>query len=664
MLIGSLEGYLDIARAVQDAADLPERQGELRSTYRSPITAGCISTRHWIKREDQEISSLLEGRAEPLAALAFWLGAAAWPAGALDAAWKQLLLDQAHDSICGCSIDRVHRDMAYRYAQARDLASNIAASSAAAIAGLVDSSKAGAEGRAILVLNPGPRRKGALAAIELPSLPPDPVIVDSESVARRVQAVAVNADSGGTPIFFDERFKPAQLKLALGLVRGGELMSYRITDAALSAESKGVLRVDLELSDARRASAFDWSAWLEKARLELDSPGLSAVHAVGRRAGPVSLLFAADAPDFGAACYSLRSARPGERMEDPGMLAAGPRFLENEFYRLSVRGDGSVDLLDKASGARYSGLDALTDGGDRGDEYDYDRPPRDRLVEKPRRGFLGRGVKIRLVEPGPLRAAIRVEAAFLVPASLDADRRGRSSQKVELATRRVISLSAGSRRIEFRTEVDNRARDHRLRACFPLPGRCVEAEVGGNFEIFRRPASPDLPGPGEEPYGPSSDTSREVPPTTHPFAGLVGAPWESDQDGACPRGGLVLMARGLREYEIAPREEGVSGSELRLSLLRCVGWLSRGDLSSRSEHAGPDIPTPEAQELGTWAFEYAIATYDGDLAASGLAEEWAATTASRSRPCRPSASSRAAGRACEPSLGGGRVSRLQLPAPL
>lgn len=134
--IGSLEEYVEAARVSLRAQTeaVPRWQGELRSVYRCPITVGCTSARHWIKREDQEISTLLERRAEPLAALASLLGAP-YPSAALDLSWRYLLLNQPHDSICGCSIDSVHDDMRYRYAQARALAKNAAQDAARIIAG-------------------------------------------------------------------------------------------------------------------------------------------------------------------------------------------------------------------------------------------------------------------------------------------------------------------------------------------------------------------------------------------------------------------------------------------------------------------------------------------------------------------------------------------------
>jgi alpha-mannosidase len=65
-------------------------------------------------------------------------------------------------------------------------------------------------------------------------------------------------------------------------------------------------------------------------------------------------------------------------------------------------------------------------------------------------------------------------------------------------------------------------------------------------------------------------------------------------------GGLVLIGKGLPEYEVT--EEGV----LALTLLRCVGWLSRDDLSTRRGSAGPALPVPGAQCPGEHVFEYAL----------------------------------------------------------
>jgi alpha-mannosidase len=151
--IGSLAELISLA-AERLPENLPQWQGELRSPLRSPILAGCTSARSWIKQEDQAVSTLLEREAEPLAALAEAAGCGSpFPAVALDLAWTHFLQNQPHDSICGCSIDAVHDDMRFRYAQARGIAENIVGDAAAALAARLDTSAGG-----VVALNPGPSR--------------------------------------------------------------------------------------------------------------------------------------------------------------------------------------------------------------------------------------------------------------------------------------------------------------------------------------------------------------------------------------------------------------------------------------------------------------------------------------------------------------------------
>jgi alpha-mannosidase len=73
--------------------------------------------------------------------------------------------------------------------------------------------------------------------------------------------------------------------------------------------------------------------------------------------------------------------------------------------------------------------------------------------------------------------------------------------------------------------------------------------------------------------------------------------------------GLAVANRGLPSVEVS--REG-SGTSVSLTLLRCVGWLSRDDLSTRRVAAGPLLETPGAQCLGTHVFSYALLPHPGD----------------------------------------------------
>jgi alpha-mannosidase len=133
-----------------------------------------------------------------------------------------------------------------------------------------------------------------------------------------------------------------------------------------------------------------------------------------------------------------------------------------------------------------------------------------------------------------------------------------------------------------------RARDHRLRVHFPapFPGQAIEEAVyDGHFELVRRPVGALL---GEASW---IEQPRPEKPQ-RAFTSLCHAQF-----------GLVIANRGLPEVEVIP---GAGATEIALTLMRCVGWLSRGDLSARKGHAGPMHATPGAQMPGLHTFDYAI----------------------------------------------------------
>jgi alpha-mannosidase len=73
--------------------------------------------------------------------------------------------------------------------------------------------------------------------------------------------------------------------------------------------------------------------------------------------------------------------------------------------------------------------------------------------------------------------------------------------------------------------------------------------------------------------------------------------------------GLAILNRGLPAVEISRQQQG---SQIALVLLRCVGWLSRDDLTTRRVAAGPLAPAPGAHCPGKFRFEYAILPHSGD----------------------------------------------------
>ena len=106
-------------------------RGELRQPSKLVRTGnwllnGVLSSRIHLKQANARCQTLLERWAEPLSALAAIHSGAPYPRGYLRVAWRHLLQNHPHDSICGCSVDQVHQDMVYRFDQVAMIAEETA----------------------------------------------------------------------------------------------------------------------------------------------------------------------------------------------------------------------------------------------------------------------------------------------------------------------------------------------------------------------------------------------------------------------------------------------------------------------------------------------------------------------------------------------------------
>jgi len=116
---GGFEDFLRAARAETPDEERPLVSGELLGGRDHLILSGVWSARMPLKQQNEECQNLLSRYVEPVAAAAVFQHGHPWPGGLFDAAWKELLLNHPHDSICGCSTDAVHQDMDTRFAAVR-----------------------------------------------------------------------------------------------------------------------------------------------------------------------------------------------------------------------------------------------------------------------------------------------------------------------------------------------------------------------------------------------------------------------------------------------------------------------------------------------------------------------------------------------------------------
>ncbi len=260
-----------------------------------------------------------------------------------------------------------------------------------------------------------------------------------------------------------------------------------------------------------------------------------------------------------------------------------PYRIENEFFSVEASRDGTLALLDRRDGTRYAGLNHFVDGGDCGDEYDYCPPDSDaHLAPRLKRVRVNRGAVLQTME---------LELSLRAPEELAPDRKSRSKRMIDLPIVARVALAAGVRRVDIETKVDNRARDHRLRVHFPTHLSAASADYDGHFEVVNRRIGV-----------PQHDPSWREEPRPE-------VPQRAFTDVTDGQHGIMIANRGLPEVETLRRADG--SAEIALTLLRCVGWLSRDDFSTRNGHAGPFLPTADAQMIGSWTFDYSIIPHSG-----------------------------------------------------
>lgn len=287
-------------------------------------------------------------------------------------------------------------------------------------------------------------------------------------------------------------------------------------------------------------------------------------------------------PALGYRAYTLRPepAEPRTR----GTLVTGPDTMENEHLRVKVNANGTVDLVCRKTGKAYAGLNYLSDEGEAGNAWQHAAPARDRKCIR-----LGAAARVSVTEAGPLVGAIT--AAYDFPVPLDyGDGTARSARLVALPVEVEYRLRRGAAELEVALVVDNRAKDHWLRANFPTGLATDETWADSHFDVVRRGIHlPDSTGWVEPARG------------THPLRTFVAM-----TDG---RDGLALLSRGLFEYEAF--EDNCR--TLALTLIRAC----RIKLVVTEEKQA-ELPDPGVQCPGPHRFEYAISVHPGDWRSADL----------------------------------------------
>jgi mannosylglycerate hydrolase len=319
MFNGKLEDFAKLV--LESGAALKTIRGELRFGRYHPVLKDVLSTRMYIKQANEKAQQLLENRVERFASLALVLGGKDY-SGFLNYAWKELLKNHPHDSICGCSIDAVHREMMTRYNKVNELGEKILDDSLHYLASQI-SPAAEEEGIPIVIFNPSPwERRGN---------------VHADVLLKKKSPLGIR------------KFGYNQANKDI------DLTQYTLFDADGNAVPFISLGDHVTVEDA-----------LQRRKVLIRETIQFQVSAI---------------PAFGYQVYRLIPlVNQGKSASESDRRARELPVLENEYLKVTSEKDGTLTIEDKISGRIYNGFHQFEDEADAGDEYTFSPPERQSTV--------------------------------------------------------------------------------------------------------------------------------------------------------------------------------------------------------------------------------------------------------------------------------------------
>jgi mannosylglycerate hydrolase len=536
--ISTLPAFVHGVRRDVDLDRLQVVEGELRAGQDyAHLLPGVFSARTYLKQANARAQRELEQWAEPLAVMAALSGADA-SQGAFAYAWRTLLQNHPHDSICGCSIDAVHDENMTRFAKVHQ------------------------------VIEAAARRAIQHLASRVP-----------KAMDAVLRTIALN-----TTVARWEGVFEVDLDLPLGPAPGFNAVDYTVLD-----EPVPFLGEDATLASVTDADGNPVPFQVLSTTETIDFRMSRFAPPPGLRVMRMRVALDAPVPPMGYTVLDFHAngdRRAGERVgangDTVGCRIVGAATMENDGLRVSCAASGTT-VVDKRSGVEYPAVFALEDVGDVGDEYNYSPPAADERLTS----AAARNVRVRTLDDGPLTCALEISYALDVPEEATADRHGRSPNIVPLDCALELRIRRGSSAVECRIRVTNAARDHRLRVlCATGAARVDHHRADSAFDVVARPLV------RQDDHADALATGlTELPVAT--------APMQSFVDAGDEQRGAVVIADGLPEFEVVDSDRGAA---IAVTLLRCVGDLSRNDLRTRRGHAGPGLSTPGAQCPGTHDF--------------------------------------------------------------
>lgn len=419
--------------------DLQVIKGELRSQQTDGwyTLVNTASARIYLKQWNNLCQTLFEKVAEPIATMASHFGYK-YPHHLFEYGWKSLMKNHPHDSICGCSVDEVHKEMVARFDKAKDVAKFIINESLEYIKENINTeafSKLDDKVYPFMVVNTSGYNRKAVTEIEM-------------DICRKY-------------------FREGHPNLIAKEMRKVELPKFKVVDINGNKIDASIVDMGIRFGYDLPDDKFRQPYYARYVKVELQTKDIKA---------------------FGWETYALVEEKENN-IEDKHIIV-DKNILENENLRVEVKENGSVEILDKNTNKTFKDLCIYENSGDIGNEYIYMKP----VGETP---ITTKDIKadIKVKEDLPYKGVIEITHKLNIPKSANdllqeeieevLEFKYRKSQRVdetvELEIKTILTLEKNDKGLKIKSSFNNVANDHRMRMLFATD---IESDVHYADSIF------------------------------------------------------------------------------------------------------------------------------------------------------------------------------------
>ncbi|PFJ19484.1 alpha-mannosidase [Bacillus cereus] len=267
--------------------------------------------------------------------------------------------------------------------------------------------------------------------------------------------------------------------------------------------------------------------------------------------------------------------------------------VETNYYVVSVNPNGSLKIYDKLLDKEFDQVLRLENGGDDGDEYDFSPLEGETIIYSDN---VAAEVKI---TQNLYEAQIDIQVKLHVPGDLENRKINKVDRLIDVHWK--VTIPYHQPIIKVDVELDNQAKDHRLRTLIPT-GITSSFSVSDNqFGFIKRDV-----------YDTAMDFWKEEnwderPDSIYPMLSFVGL---SDDEH-----GVSVLTNSVREFEIV----GEKYDTIAITLFRSVGVLGKEEMLRRpGRPSGIKLPTPDSQMLGKLKLDFAITTHKGSTTTANV----------------------------------------------